>query len=192
MAGLLASIERLSPAPTFAWIPGHVGLQGNVEADMLAKDGTAAPEIELHVPQEVKAEYLMIDNHIKSLWQQEYSSSITGAAYRSLEPHVSCQVKYTNCNRSKETKITRLRLGKCRLKKYLHDIKAHPDGLCATCQVPETIEHVLFDCPASDIPTRLKARCARLQIPSTLIAILGSKELQDLIFDLILEHHIIL
>jgi len=83
-------------------------------------------------------------------------------------------------------------LGKCRLNKYLHDIKAHPDGLCAACQVPENIEHVLLGCSASEIPVNLKAKCAQLQTPPTLTTILRSRELQNLVFDLALEHSLTL
>ena len=39
----------------------------------------------------------------------------------------------------------RMRLGKCSLNKYLHDIKRHPDGLCEKCPVPETIQHLLLE-----------------------------------------------
>ena len=77
------------------------------------------------------------------------SSSLTGAAYRALEPLVSGRIKFTDKSRKKEIKITRLRLGKCKLNKYMHEIKAHPDGLCASCQVPQSIEHILLDCTAS-------------------------------------------
>ena len=104
------------------------------------------------------------------MWQKESSSSLTRGAYHALEPQVSGQVKYTDKNRSKKTKTTCLRMGKCRLNKCLHDINTHPDGLCETCKVPEseTIAHVLLDCIATDIPMKLKARCAQLKTPSTL------------------------
>ena len=74
----------------------------------------------------------------------------------------------------------------------MHDIKAHPDGLCAACQVPETIEHVLLGCSASEIPIKLKAKYAQLQAPPTLTTILSSRELQDLVFDLAVQHSLTL
>ena len=48
--------------------------------------------------------------------------------------------------RSKEVTITRLRLRKCRLNSYLHQIRKHPDGLCEACNKPETITHFLTEC----------------------------------------------
>jgi len=76
----LISIDRLHPAPAFAWVPSHVGVHGNEEADRLAKDGTTAAGVELQVPHEARAEYQLIDNHIMAMWQLEYSSGLTGAA----------------------------------------------------------------------------------------------------------------
>ena len=43
-----------------------------------------------------------------------------------------------------EVAMTRLRLGKCCLYHYLHEINRHDAGLCDTCGVPETIEHHLL------------------------------------------------
>ena len=74
----------------------------------------------------------------------------------------------------------------------MHEIKAHPDGLCASCQVPQSIEHILLDCTASQIPVKLKDRCTSLQILPTLPNLLSSTELQDLVFDLVLEQCITL
>ena len=54
LAHLLASIDKLHPVPTFAWIPSHVRMRGNEEADRLAKDGTAAALVALHLPHEAK------------------------------------------------------------------------------------------------------------------------------------------
>jgi hypothetical protein len=85
------------------------------------------------------------------LWQQDYDKSATGQHYKKLEPLVSRGIKFVCANRQKEVVITRLRLGKCSLNHYLHKIKRHADGLCANCQVPETIEHFLLDCPHSNL-----------------------------------------
>ena len=88
-------------------------------------------------------------------------------------------------NRKKENVITRLRLRKCSLNKYLHDVKRHPDGLCETCCVPETIQHLLLECQTNGFPERLTSCCAGLELEPTLINILSTPLLQDLVFDLI-------
>jgi len=40
-----------------------------------------------------------------------------------------------------------LRLGKCCLNAYLHQIGKHQDGLCHYCAKPETITHFLTELP---------------------------------------------
>jgi len=49
-------------------------------------------------------------------------------------------------SRHQEVVITRLRLGKCQLNAYLHQIGKHADGLCVTCSKPETVSHFLIEC----------------------------------------------
>ena len=190
MTHLLDCISKLEAKTIFAWIPSHVGVRGNEYVDSLAKQGTAREKVELFVAPEFKNEYSNIDIYIESLWQREYSTNNTGTAYRSLEPLVSGKLKFTDRCRKKETMITRLRLGKCSLKKYLYDIKAHPDGLCSSCQVPETIEHLLLECASSFIPAKLRDKCNSLNIHPSLTIILTTRELQDLVYDLVLQHNI--
>ena len=38
-----------------------------------------------------------------------------------------------------------LRLGKCQLNAYLHQIGKHPDGLCHSCNKPETVIHFITE-----------------------------------------------
>jgi hypothetical protein len=102
-----------------------------------------------------------------------------------LEPQVSSKAKYMTPNRKKENVITRLRLGKCSLNKYLHDIKRHPDGLCETCRVPETIQHLLLECQSNGFTAQLTSCCSGLELQPTLVNILSTPLLQDLVFDLI-------
>ena len=70
--------------------------------------------------------------------------------------------------------ITRLQLGKCKLNSYLYTINRHRDGLCSTCNVPETIEHYLLECPNSSIPNALKSVCTELSIQPILETVLNN------------------
>src|ERR1700690_3739499 len=77
---------------------------------------------------EIKDKDPLIDVYVEDEWQLLYNSSMTGAAYRMLEPAVSSKMKFANQYRRKQTVISRLRLGKCQLNVYLHEIHRHPDG----------------------------------------------------------------
>jgi ribonuclease HI len=131
---------------TIAWIPSHVGIKGNETADKIAK--SAANKLETDIDQPISKTYVynQIDKLIDMEWQQIYNNSTTINHYRTIQPEVSRQIKYHNKSRHKETIITRLRLGKCRLNHYLHKINRHPTGHCDHCHVPETIEHYLLHC----------------------------------------------
>ena len=154
-------------------------------ADNMAKLGTARSAIDTHLPLEIKEEFVNIDEYTRRLWQDEYDASKSGSNYRALEPQVSFKAKYTTTNRKKENVITRLRLEKCSLNKYLHDVKRHPDGLCEMCRVPEMIQHLLLECKSNGFPKRLTTCCSGLELEPTLANILSTPLLQDLVFDLI-------
>jgi hypothetical protein len=162
-------------------------------ADRLARSGAAAKNAggtapaTLYAAHELRDEFRLIDQHALDRWQAEYDSSSKGAAYRSLEPLVSVKAKFSAASRSKETLITRLRLGRCSLNHYLHQIKAHPDGLCAACKLhPETISHFLLECSTNTVAAKLRDRCQAVQLEPSLSSILASRDLQDLVYDLVL------
>ena len=64
-------------------------------------------------------------------------------------------------NRGRETIATRLRFGKCALNFYLKIIIGkHATGNCSKCNVPETIEHFILQCPNNlELVTELTKKC---------------------------------
>jgi ribonuclease HI/exonuclease III len=185
LADLLTSIGKLQCTVTFVWIPSHVGIPGNDRVDELAKIGTTRKEIEILSSHELSAEFDNIEAYVTNIWQKSYNEETAGSFYRKIEPTVSKKIKYQSKNRSKERLITRLRLGKCKLNKYLHDIAAHPDGLCNNCLAPETIQHLLMDCQHSEIPEKLINKCAAIKVEPTLVNILSNNDLIDLTYSLL-------
>ena len=184
MARLLVAINKLDPPPTFVWIPSHVGVRGNEIVDKIAKSGATHEEVELQMAAEIGDEHSLIETYIVNQWQMQYNNSIGGAAYRLIEPDVSTKTKFVDTCREK-TLISRLRLGKCRLNKYLHEIHGHPDGLCQLCQEAENIEHLLLRCKLYDVAEKLQTACVALALPPSLTTILSSPKLVDLVFDLV-------
>lgn len=137
---------------SIAWIPSHVGITANEIVDSLAKEAASKrnnhqTKIELST----KDINHYIDAEIEKEWQNQYDGSKTGQDYKLLEPTVTRSIKYVDKNRQKERIITRLRMGKCLLNHYLHEIHLHPTGLCDHCNKPETIEHYLLHCQHSNI-----------------------------------------
>ena len=76
-------------------------------------------------------------------------------------------------------------MGKCRLNKYLHDIKRHADGLYANCNKEETVTHILLECEDNGIPTVLKTKCAQINTEPAINNMLLIKEIIDTTYKLI-------
>ena len=68
--------------------------------------------------------------------------------------------------RSKEIVIGRLRIQSCSLNAYLFKLGLHESGFCENCNTPETVEHVILQCPKNQSLTfNLKSCCKALKIP---------------------------
>ena len=77
--------------------------------------------------------------------------------------------------------LTRLRIGKCCLNSCLHEINAHPTGLCDTCHEPETVKHYLLQCKNA-VTSAVCELCTKLNIPITLSSVLRDFRLVDVIY----------
>ena len=178
----LALFNELKSQVTVVWIPGHSGIKGNDLADRLAKEALDRPAVDIIVSTEAQEAFDAVDSYILQKWQKHWDKSSTGSLNKTVVPIVSVKSKYSSSSRQKEVMISRLRLGKCKLNSYLYKIKCHPTGLCDSCKVPETIEHLLLNCQSSNLCVLLQDNCNRLGVTMDLKSILSSDELTDLIF----------
>jgi len=167
---------------TLAWVPSHVNIGGNESADRLAKNSIGKNEIEYNVSFEHAEMHELIDKYIVKKWQEQWSKSQTGKHYQLIEPNVSCKIKFQCLNRQKEIKLTRMRLGQCRLHKYLYNIGCHSTGLCEYCGVEETLEHYLLQCGNCMLKYTARAACNKENIPFVLCNILKSTRVLDYIY----------
>jgi ribonuclease HI/exonuclease III len=167
----------------FVWIPAHVAIDGNEEADRLAKSALSHAVVDLEVAFERLECMETVNKYIENKWQEMYHDNKTGAHYKAIEPKVSQKIKFkSQDSRLKEITLSRLRLGKCRLNYYLYKMKRHEDGLCSTCKVPETIEHYLMSCRESEIGEEIKVCCEINKINFELKSILTNNVTLNLIY----------
>ena len=169
----------------FMWTPAHSGIVGNERADRLAKQALQRDGTDIVVPLELKEAYSLADSIITVKWQSQWDSTEKGRLYHLIEPVVSNKIKYSNTNRDKETTITRLRLGKCYLNHYLHQISVHSTGLCEQCHSgqPESIEHFMFICKSNnELIEKLTAACKMLKKPLAVETILNNNKIIDIIY----------
>ena len=168
---------------TVIWVPSHVGIAGNEEADKLAKAALQNIDVDIKIKRERTELFGDISNVILEKWQDLFNASSTGTQNRLVAPIVTFKSKYSDkSNRSKEVLISRLRLGKCRLNWYLFKMKRHNTGMCDVCNVKETIEHHLLYCKGNDTPQALDIESKRLGLTLSLQTALNEPNLRDIIF----------
>lgn len=147
----------------------------------MASNGIARPTIDVAIPLGVGEAMQLAENFVYKQWQNLWSNSLTGRQFREIEPMVKGGIKYTNKRRSKEVTITRLRLGKCCLNAYLHEINKHSSGLCTTCNQPETVEHFLLDCK-NLVSNAVRQACSKRKLVPSLQLVLSDDRLIDLVY----------
>ena len=104
-----------------------------------------------------------------------------------LEQRATGTVKYVSKCRSKEVKISRLRLGKCKLNAYMFEIKLHPNGMCDTCNKLETVQHHILECQ-NKVSTAVRQACSDLKLKPTLTVALSDHRLIDVVFSNLDRH----
>ena len=180
LADVLELITRVKNRTVFVWVPSHIGISGNEAVDKLANTGVSAARVDLAIPLGVGEAKSIAESHVLNKWQLQWSDGETGRQYHAIEPKVTGGIKYVSKNRRKEVRITRLRLGKCRLNAYLHEMRMHSTGLCDQCKKPETVEHHLLQCK-NTVSSALQQACITAKIVPTLANVLSNPNLMEVI-----------
>lgn len=123
---LLNKITTAQRTCILQWIPAHVDIDGNEEADILAKEARDDPQL----PNSMTL-----------------SDADAIASRRLLQASAKHSIPALNCDRAISTTIARLRT------KHLKGMKIFPDGhrsyrSCPHCKNTELSPNHLFDCPA--------------------------------------------
>lgn len=180
---VLDLVDNIRVHVTFLWVPSHLGIHGNETVDRLAQNAAHSAETELNVHLEKADLYRIVDSYILQKWQDIWTASEHGKFYKKLEPSVSFSIKYQHTNRAKETTITRLRLGKCRLNDYLAMIKVLDSDKCTHCErFTETVEHFLIDCNCSPLVNAVKSACRSSNVTPSIENILSDESITNVIY----------
>ena len=81
---------------------------------------------------------------ITQKWQSDWDKQVRNKLY-SIHSSMSGKRNIGGLSRSEQVKLTRLRIGHCKLThEYL--LKGENPPRCQTCNVPLSIQHILLDC----------------------------------------------
>lgn len=166
---LIKDIELLAPRVkiTLRWCPGHVGVQGNVEADKLANPAAKRPLPPNHTNKPTLASFRAA---VKAWAAKASILAYTEQDQKRLghKPHPKEHMKALEGLKNKHSisSITQLRTGHIPLFHYLASRNLRPDSTCACGTSPETVEHFLFYCPIhEDLRQDLREDLDQLAIP---------------------------
>ena len=136
-------LEERGKSVDFCWVPSHVGVPGNEEADRLAKSATNTPVV-VRSPVPVEDIRSWIRRHSHDVWQARWSE-IGPNKLRAIRPSIA-QWEYDGKNQQWDTSLSRLRIGHSRITHgYL--MEGGPLPYCEDCIVPLTVQHLLAECP---------------------------------------------
>jgi len=106
-----------------------------------------------------------------------------GSFTAKIEPVISRNIKYVHQNRVRETTITRLRFGKCRLNEYLAKLNVMDSTKCTQCKAAaEIVEHFLLNCPNSDLCRKVATACISMGVKTDIEKILSDGRVLDVIY----------
>lgn len=128
------------------WVPAHVNILGNENADKLAKQGAT-----LKNPIDVKTPFedfeRTVNDKIHQIWQIRWNTNIS--KLRQIKNTTSeWNTSYIK-DRYFSRIITRLRIGHTKLT-HGHYAKKEDPATCIACGVPITVYHVLIECRQYD------------------------------------------
>lgn len=136
-------IQQLNKTVEFIWVPSHIGITGNEEADKTARraindQDAIVVTTTLHTDLKCQIKHL-----IKNAWQLRWQQSKT--KLREVKPTIKPWT--SNPKRRKVSVIlTRLRIGHTR---YTHEhlLKKTEEIICEICKTKVSVKHFLIECP---------------------------------------------
>ena len=143
---LLHSRKRIKMR--FCWVPAHVGISGNEQADKAAKE---AIELQSHSVFDLPYRDLKekINQYVRNKWQITWDGLTDNLKLKAIKPLVRKWNSSNHPDRRTSIILTRLRIGHTHI---THNflMKSGEDRqipICEACQANLSVKHILTECP---------------------------------------------
>ena len=137
----------------FCWLPSHIGISGNEEANKAAKDALSQEILHFKVPfNDFKP---LINNFIRNVWQQSWSDPANqNNKLFTTKPSLGEWLLGLQTNRREKIILARLRIGHTYVT-HSYLLKGEEEPKCTACNESLTVKHILVDC-VDHAPSRQK------------------------------------
>ncbi|XP_023210409.1 uncharacterized protein LOC111613293, partial [Centruroides sculpturatus] len=133
----------------FCWVPGHVGIRGNEEADAAAKSASPSQHTMRIEGGDLK---LVVKKQLAERWQIMWNAQIHNKLHE-IKPMIENWTRNKQYDRRSEVILSRLRIGHTRLThQYL--LKGEEQPVCEYCNCILSVKHILCNCTAFDVSRR--------------------------------------
>lgn len=191
---LILDVNILGHNVCLGWIPSHVGIHGNEQADKLANIGRI-----LNVPLDISPDFYelipILKKKIEDNWKSEWKLSldVKGSFYKLIQSEFSFTPwfrKQPYINRRHITTIIRMRVGHCLTPAYLYRINRRESPDC-DCGEEGTLQHILLDCPLSNISIYQPLCKTGIPAPFSIITLLRdlNPQAQKIIISFLIENN---
>ena len=151
----LLKVLRRHMNVTISWVPGHVGVPGNEEANSAAQRGAEHVHLDEQCVSQPQVPYrvarAILKRGMRQLWQEQW---IASSLFRVEHDHLS-RIKlgvakslvFFSGNRAAQTALARLRFGHCGLASSSSRWSPLATRICECGCEEETVAHFLLRCP---------------------------------------------
>ena len=159
LKNLVHSLTLTGKHVVFAWIPSHVGLDGNEMADELAKQSLDSQEI--HNIKLPHSDYKpKIKQLILSKWDTNWSKEHENKLHK-IQPKLKKRTPH-HLNRKDSVVLTRLRIGHSALT-HRYILSQDDKPFCVSCNTDLTIKHILTNCIEFDDTRKKYYKCTNMK-----------------------------
>lgn len=145
----ILELQSMSKEVHIQWIPSHVNVDGNEQADLLARQA-CSDGIFLQVVPSFSDCIKLVRQACQNEWREHFNktSDHKGIWYRTIQPQPTQYPWIDKCTFSRQELVIALRTrsGHIPSRRFTHLMNKSPSPNCENCGVVEDVYHLLMEC----------------------------------------------